>query len=171
MQIKDRTHSASATRTTTPDASLTAVMSKLRTTQHLNRRLTHALNNLNTTPHRNDIRTSIELYLDTCQRIIATDSIGEALYVAAISHSEWTRLLGLATPYRYDHDLPVIAQAILDALDAPVDALEETATTTGQPQAVAFLHLLGATQPRTRRLVATGVKRGRGPLTVTEVAA
>ncbi|MFF4369652.1 hypothetical protein [Streptomyces sp. NPDC001594] len=51
-------------------------------------------------------------------------------------------MLGLAVrpsdPY-----LPDTARAIIDAVNAPVDRLTETAHTTGAPAVVALLHILG----------------------------
>ncbi|MGW4256908.1 hypothetical protein [Streptomyces californicus] len=56
----------------------------------------------------------------------------------------FARMLGIACQPS-DPQLPDTARAVLAAITAPVDRLTERAATTGQPAAVALLHILGAT--------------------------
>lgn len=56
----------------------------------------------------------------------------------------FARMLGIACQPS-DADLPNTARAVLAAINGPVDQLAARAITTGQPTAVALLHILGAT--------------------------
>ncbi|MEU3976869.1 hypothetical protein [Streptomyces bacillaris] len=56
----------------------------------------------------------------------------------------FARMLGISCQPS-DADLPDTARAVLATINAPVDQLTARATATGQPAAIALLHLLGAT--------------------------
>lgn len=55
----------------------------------------------------------------------------------------WARMLGLSFSSTSSPAVEIVAREVLAVLDAEVDRLTADATATGQPAAVAMLHLIG----------------------------
>ncbi|MFE3123692.1 hypothetical protein ACFXHD_09755 [Streptomyces hydrogenans] len=115
------------------------------------RHVRHALGRLNaaSTDRRRLIEAAATEYLSQVHRHrlpagysqpIADDRQNRADAFHMRRGDQLAQLLGLAARPDDPH-LPVVAQAVLTELDAPVRQLTEYATLTGQPEAVALLHL------------------------------
>ncbi|WP_432111386.1 hypothetical protein [Streptomyces sp. YPW6] len=126
-----------------------------RTSAPASRQTRHALTALTTlTPgRRHVIQAAAEEYLSQVDRRrlpmgydlpITLDHSNRADAYRMRRGDTFARMLGISCQPS-DADLPNTARAVLAAINAPVDRLTARAATTGQPTAIALLHILGAT--------------------------